>query len=316
MTFTLPNDVRDSLYDEVAMLFVNTSDLVDLESFIEMSKEVVERYMEDEILRSLRSLNDETSSTKAIFFKNLPVDPFVPPTPTDGSLSLRKSTFVAEAMLVGLGELTSAKVVGYRSETQYSNPWIHEGYPRNSQGSALTKASSLSFHQDMSYHSKVPDILGLVCVREGHDRQVQTELVDNEDVFRRLPSETLRTLKEPRFLIKTSGWVDSSWALDKNNARPIVEDPGSIHLPVDWENMVGLDEEAKDAVDMLKNAINEAPKHQVHFVQGDLLLFANQKLVHSRSSYTDLRFDGGDRVLNRAYFLQDLTLEEKQTRIL
>ncbi len=315
-TFTLPTDVRDALYAELALIDVNTSDILDLLSFTQTSKAIAKRYLEDEILRSLRSLLDDDSTTTAILFKNMPMDPFVPPTPTDGSTSLGKSTYVAETMLVGLGELTSAKLVGYKTETQYSNPWIHEGYPRKGKGSALTKASDLSFHQDMSYHNKAPDILGLFCLREGHDPQVKTELVNNSDILMLLPAATIQTLKEPRFLIKTSGWVDSSWVTNEKQARPLVEDLASIHLPVDWENMVGLDKEADDAIEMLKNAIADAPKHRIHLVQGDLLFFSNRRTIHSRTPYSDLRFDGGDRVLNRAYFLSDLTPEERRTRII
>ena len=54
-------------------------------------------------------------------------------TTADGSTTLHKSTFVAEAMLLAIGELSGASVVGYASETQYSNPWVHEGFPYRQQ---------------------------------------------------------------------------------------------------------------------------------------------------------------------------------------
>lgn len=315
-TFIFPDDIRDALYNELTFTKVNTSDLLDLKAFIETSKGIIRRHINDEMIETLLSLHDSRSTTSAVLFKNIPVDPIIPPTPTDGSTSLGKPTHIAEAMLVGLGELTSATIVGYASETEYSNPWIHEGFPRNGPGSALTKASDLSFHQDMSYHHKAPDILGLVCVREGHDRQVSTEIVDNRDAFNLLPTAILNILREPRFQIKTSEWVDPSWSAAGNSSRPIVDDATSIHLSVDWENMVGLDEDAQTALEAMKNAIVNAPKHYIHFVPGDLLLFSNRRVVHARTPYTDLRFDGGDRVLNRAYFLKNLSPEDHLTRII
>ena len=231
------------------MMKVNTSDLADLEAFIETSKSVIWEHISVEIFEALLALHDIHSATSAVLFKNIPVDPFVPPTPTDGSNSLRKPTYIAEAMLVGLGELTSAKVIGYASETKYSNPWIHEGFPRNNSGSALTKATDLSFHQDMSYHHRPPDILGLVCLREGHDRQVRTELIDNRDVFNLLPTSVLDVLQQSRFQIRTSEWVDTRWSGAGNDGRPLVEDANTIRLPVDCENMVVLDEAAQRAVE-------------------------------------------------------------------
>ena len=316
-TFVISDSVRDELYQQVFDIKVDTSSLDDLEFFIDQVKEIVQSHVSPAILEALKSLHNTSSPTSAVLFRNLPVDPYVPPNPTDGRISLGKPTYVAEAMLVGFGELSCAHVVGYAAETQYSNPWIHEGFPRrNGPGSALTKATDLSFHQDMSYHPRAPDILGLVSVREGHDHDVQTELIDNRQVLDMLPDSIVAMLREPRFRIKTSDWVDASFQDTKQHGRGILTGAASLAIPVDWENMVGLDKEAEWAVQMLQRAILEAPKHYVHGVPGDLLFFNNKRTVHARTPYTDLRYDGGDRVLTRAYFRKDMTKEERQTRMI
>jgi hypothetical protein len=154
-----------------------------------------------------------------------------------------------------------------------------------------------------------------VGVREGNDKQVQTELIDNREVFDMLPESIVSMLREPRFQIKTSDWVDASFDVGKHG-RGILTDAASLAIPVDWENMVGLDKEAEWAVKMLQRAIDEAPKHYVHFVPGDLLFFSNRRTVHARTPYIDLRYDGTDRVLNRAYFRKDWTAEERETRMI
>ncbi|KAI2512715.1 taurine catabolism dioxygenase [Fragilaria crotonensis] len=323
-TIVISDSTRDELYQEVANLKVDTSNIRDLESFIDQAKETIHSHIGDDFLKALRSLHNSSSPTSAIWIRNLPVDPFVPPNPTDGTaVSLGKHTYVAEAMLVGLGELTNSHVVGYSAETQYSNPWIHEGFPRNthSGGSALTKASDLAFHQDMSYHPEAPDILGLVSIREGHDHQVQTELIDNREILETLPHSIVDMLREPRFEIKTSDWVDASYHdLQKNDEKkvgtPILTGAASLAIPVEWENMVGLDREADWAIQMLQRAILEAPKHYVHFVPGDLLLFNNKRTLHARTPYVDLRFDGGDRVLSRAYFRKEVSDKQRITRMI
>jgi alpha-ketoglutarate-dependent taurine dioxygenase len=221
---------------------------------------------------------------------------------------------VAEAILLALGELSGARVVGYKSEVHYSNPWVHEGFPRDGVGSALTAAEQLSFHQDMSYQDRIPDILGLYCLREGHDTNVSTTLLDVREIVARLPEDVIEILRQPRFRILTSDWVDANWSR-VDQGRPMLSDY-SLHLPVHWGNMIGLDDVATLALPLLQEAILSIEPHKVHFKPGMMLLFNNQRMVHGRTPYGDLRFDGGDRVVNRAYFRGELTPEEERTQMI
>mmetsp|Transcript_29300 Transcript_29300/g.43222 ORF Transcript_29300/g.43222 Transcript_29300/m.43222 type:complete len:430 (-) Transcript_29300:109-1398(-) len=317
-TIYLSDSVRNELYSHLTKMQVDTSQLSYLNSFIQDAKEVLQNYLEPSVLHSLRQLHNTSSSISAIQFRNCPVDPYVPPNPSDG-VTLNKPTFVAEALLVALGELSGAHVIGYASETGYSNPWIHEGFPRKdgTKGSALTKASELSFHQDMSY-TDPPDLLGLVCVREGYDHQVQTELLDIRELLETLPEAIVSVLQQPRFQIKTSSWVDASASKNSDQAVPLLRNQYSLSLPVDWENMIALDMPAQQALELLRSAIlsGDAPIHYVHFVEGDLVLFSNVRVVHARTPYTDLRLDGYDRVMYRSYFKKDLTVTQRQSRMI
>ena len=358
--FALPDTLRIELEKELLRpeVTVDVTDLQSLEAFIFQVKDIVGSHLstwDPSVLETLQSLALPSTSggTAAVLFRNLPLDPYVPPTPTDGSTTLHKSTFVAEAMLLAIGELSGASVVGYASETQYSNPWVHEGFPypqqqrgggRNGEatdgrsttatttGSALTMPKGMSHHQDMSYHPHPPDLLGLYCLREGHDKTLQTTIILNQDVTDRLPSDALRVLMENRFQIHASAWVDGfdTGHVGRSIISPISaatstdnDDGGgnlpdlSIALPVDWTNMIGLDKEASAALEALGVAINAVPQHPIHFVEGDLLLFNNRRVVHARSDYNDLRLDGGDRVVDRAYFRRDWPSEEaRRTRMI
>ena len=181
-------------------------------------------------------------------------------------------------------------------------------------GSALTAATELSYHQDMSYQDSPPDILGLYCLREGHDTNVYTTLVDVREIIAQLPPDIVEILRQQRFHIQTSDWVDAS-SIQVQQGRAILEGY-SLHLPVHWENMIGLDEDAKSALALLQEAIIAAEPHKVHFEPGMLVFFNNQRVVHGRTPYTDFRFDGGDRVVNRAYFRRELSLQEEATRMI
>jgi L-asparagine oxygenase len=147
----------------------------------------------------LRDLHIPTSATAAVVIKNLPIDPDIPLTPMDSSNTLNKPTMVAEAILLALGELSGARVMGYKSKVHYSNPWVHEGFPHHGVGSALTAAEQLSFHQDMLYQDRIPDILGLYCLREGNDTNVSTTLLDVQEIFARLPEDVIKIYASPGF---------------------------------------------------------------------------------------------------------------------
>lgn len=290
--------------------------LESMKTFMDESKKIISSHLanQQDLWKILNDLHNDTSATSVVVLKSLPIDPVVPKTPTDGSKTLNKETRVAEAMLLALGELSGAKVVGYSAEKEYSNPWVHEGFPRQGIGSALTAAHELSFHQDMSYQDHIPDILGLYCLREGHDTDLWTTIVDVRDITAQLPDDVVEVLRQPRFRIQTSDWVDASFN-GADTGRSILEGY-SLHLPVHWENMIGLDEEAKSALTLLQEAIVTAEPHKLHFEAGVLVFFNNQRVVHGRTQYTDLRFDGGDRVVNRAYFRRELTPEQERSRMI
>jgi L-asparagine oxygenase len=246
------------------------------------------------------------------------MDRMIPATPTDGSIRLHKPTFVAEAILTAMGELAGTYVVGYKAEKQYSNPWVHEGFPRPSgPGSALTAASQVDLHQDMSYQGVIPDLLGLVCLREGQDRKVETTLVSIEKLVETLPADMVSILRQPRFRIEAAGWVDAN-EVDLSKTRPVL-DGKSLHLPVHWENMVGADPEAEKVVDMLRTHLKEVQVSRasgLHLTDGVMVLFNNQKVVHGRTPYTNLKYDGTDRVVFRSYFVKHLDGEAKESRML
>jgi len=317
-SWTMPDSMRDTLGRELIGLKWETKDsIASTKEFIEQAKTVLSKHLAgSELLEEmLIDLASETGSTDAVMLHNLPMDPYIPSTPTDGTVSLHKPTYVAEAILLAIGELAGTHVIGYRSEKEYSNPWVHEGFPRKGKGSALTAPDGVPHHQDMSYQNVIPDLLGLICLREGQDTQVQTTILDTTVVADHLPSSIVSTLRQRRFRIAApSQWADTK-GVDLSSLRPILEGR-SLHLPVDWKNMVGADEEASKALDSLKQALQEVEPVGVHLVDGMMVIFNNQKVVHSRTPYKTLKFDGTDRVVYRSYFAKNLGEVEQQTRMI
>mmetsp|Transcript_31640 Transcript_31640/g.52799 ORF Transcript_31640/g.52799 Transcript_31640/m.52799 type:complete len:464 (+) Transcript_31640:358-1749(+) len=320
VSWTMSDAAKYALEHELLKLNWEDKDHISsTKTFIEQAKAILSSHIlsgDEHLQRLLADLVNESGPVDAVVFDNLPMDPQIPATPTDGSIRLNKPSYVAEALLVAMGELAGTYTVGYKAEKQYSNPWVHEGFPRPSgPGSALTAASQVALHQDMSYQGVIPDLLGLVCLREGQDAKVETTLVSIEKLVQDvLPANVVSILRQPRFRIEAAGWVDTN-EVDITKSRPVLEGK-SLHLPVHWENMVGADSEAEEAVNTLRKALAELNSSGLHLTDGVMVLFNNQKVVHGRTPYTNLKYDGTDRVVFRSYFVKHLDGDAKESRML
>ena len=324
----MPDAAKKSLQDDLAKLkWINKNSVVDTKKFVQEAKAILAPYVtsDRDLLRKLRELLADSgprlTSIDAIVFENLPQDPYVPPTPIDSSMkSLNKPTYVSEAMLMAMGELAGTFVVGYRAETEYSNPWAHEGFPRpGAGGSALTSTTGmLDHHQDMSYQREIPDILGLICVREGDDPSLKTTIVSTENIVQFLPKHVESILRQNRFKITASAkWID----VDEIDGDPVqtraLLEGASLHLPVRWENMIGIDPEASQAIEILRQVLLDVKPSGVHLRDGEMILFNNQKVVHGRTPYRDLKYDGiSDRVIIRSYFVKQLNAARMESRMI
>jgi len=166
----------------------------------------------------------------------------------------------------------------------------------------------------MSYQDVIPDLLGLICLREGDDLDVQTTMISIETLIRILPEYVISILRQKRFKITASAqWADTKMISTKTRA---ILDGQSLHLPVHWENMIGIDTEASEAIKALQQVLNDSKPLGVHLKNGEMVLFNNQKVVHGRTPYRNLKYDGSDRVVVRSYFVKNLTESELESRML
>ena len=221
---------------------------------------------------------------------------------------------------MAMGELAGTYAVGYKAETEYSNPWAHEGFPRPGRGgSALTStAGMLNHHQDMSYQRVIPDLLGLVCLREGDDVHLQTTIISVESILQLLPKDVVSVLRQDRFKIASYNQTVDTGRIEEQTVqtRALLEGT-SLHLPVRWENMVGIDRKASQAINLLRQVLEIAKPSGVHLREGEMIIFNNQKVVHGRTPYRDLKYDGkSDRVVIRSYFVKQLNADEMESRII
>ncbi len=324
----MPDAAKQALERELVQLqWSNKDSIFETKGFIQDAKDILSPYVtrDGDLLQTLNGLVAEaelgSTSIDAIVFENLPLDPFVPSTPIEESVrSLNKPTYIAEAMLMAMGELAGAYVVGYKAETEYSNPWAHEGFPRpGNGGSALTSTSGmLNHHQDMSYQRVIPDLLGLICLREGDDSSLRTTIGSVENIIQLLPKDVVSILRQERFKITASTqWVDAGSIGDHTVRTRALLEGTSLHLPVRWDNMVGIDREASQAIESLRNILQIAKPSGVHLREGEMIIFNNQKVIHGRTPYQNLKYDGqSDRVVIRSYFVKQLNADQIESRII
>jgi L-asparagine oxygenase len=268
----------------------------------------------EEQLQQILDFGRHVDTPGVALVRNLPTDPELPPTPTDGEPSTEKKTFVSEGVLLGLSQLL-AEPVGFTTEK--SGRLIHDVVPVASGSTTQTNQSSevfLNFHNDIvhdrigRYDVSNPDFLVLNCVRQDAAKEAATYYADARDVCRELDPAVLATLRSPVFRLNAPG----SYVRDVAAGNPVPSEPVPIisgpeqapEIAVSANGVVGLTPDAETALTELQRACR-AVAHRVLLEPGTALLINNRKGLHARSEFA-ARHDGSDRWLQRTYLRRTL----------
>ncbi len=306
----LSDDVRDALGQALAS-FPNPVNDID-RSLARLH--VIFAQLPIDVLQELLDFGRHVNTPGVTLVRNLPVDPALPVTPTDGEPSQQKETFVAEAVLLGLSQLI-AEPVGFTTEK--SGRLIHDVVPVSTGATTQTNQSSrvfLNFHNDIVYDEigrydvANPDFLVLSCLRQDASKEAVTYYADARDIVAHLDPKVLRTLNEPLFRLNAPG----SYVRDVAGGAPVLSDPLSVisgppHAPevvVSANGVTGLTDEAEQALAELQRACREVA-HEVLLEPGTALLINNRKGLHARSEFA-AKHDGHDRWLQRTYLRRSL----------
>ena len=237
----------------------------------------------------------------AVILRGVPVGtlPPTPPTPTTPADKDALSEFTLLTVARRLGQ-----PVGYGPE--HGGDLVQNIVPTKTAHDRQMSTSSkvqLMFHTEAAFHPHRPRYLLLLCLRG--DRAAFTTLASIFEVMPQLPPAVVDALFQQRF--RTA--VDESYLQGRSNAlsTPMAVLSGDRARPsmvFDADLMVGVDEEADDALHVLGEAI-EMCHTAVALEAGDLLIIDNAVAVHGRSPFTP-RFDGSDRWLQRTFVISDL----------
>ena len=164
---------------------------------------------------------------------------------------------------------------------------------------------TLEFHTEAAFHPHKPRYLLLMGLRRDPLGQARTLLCSINALLESLPLGVRAVLSEARF--RTG--VDESYTNGRSGrlgraVSVLSGDPLQPTLTFDADLMVGIDDEATAALEVLRQAVHE--QHiGVALDAGDVLVVDNHAAVHGRSPF-EARYDGTDRWLQRSFVVADL----------
>ncbi|MDT0492047.1 TauD/TfdA family dioxygenase [Streptomyces griseus] len=215
--------------------------------------------------------------------------------PTNGTLML-----VADL----LGSLT-----GYQDEK--SGALFHDVHPVRGEETRIENSGSVAFdfHTENVHHPLRPDYLGLLCLRQDHERIAATRVSSVRDALPLLTDEQVAELRKPQFhsLYPTSFARNIAGPRPSAGPHPVIFGPADRpFMRFNSHNTQGSEPEARAALRALTGALEEVCRDLV-LAPGDLVVLDNHVVVHGRSAFTP-RYDGRDRWLRRFYSLRNTPL--------
>ncbi len=238
-----------------------------------------------------------------LLFRNLPIDPVLPPTPKDEGRAESK-THVSESVLLSM-MMYLGEPIAYEDEkegTIVQNVCPVQGKEERQEN---TGSAFFDFHIENSFHPHKPDYLGLLCLRSDHDRIAKTATASIRKALDKVPGKLISLLRQPLYHIR----VASSFMKDGEPALyspllPILS--GDVIQPdlcINFYNTEAINSAAQLAFDALKAALLEVVADVV-LLPGDLLIIDNRVAVHGRTAFQP-RYDGNDRWLQRLFVVED-----------
>lgn len=309
---SLPDAARDALYAATQGL---PSPYVSPRAFVVQVLPALAAHLGG-ALADVVSFGADPAAPGALLIENLPVDPQLPGTPSDGEPSPLQSSFVGEACVLGLAKLIG-EPVGY--ETEKSGRVIHNLVPvAGAEATQSNRGSKvlLNFHNDSVYdeslhfHTFNPDFIILYCHRPDVHGEAVTHFVDARTLLDALDEEDLALLREPLFRMAAPS--NFTMLLNKgekiwSKAMPILSGrPDCPEITIAANGVMPLDDDAARALENLYAACRD-PLHRydVALKPGQALLINNRKGVHARSAFRPT-FGPHERWLLRANVRRDI----------
>ncbi len=170
-----------------------------------------------------------------------------------------------------------------------------EAHRKEQQG---TNSVQLDWHAEDAFHQARADYICLFCLRA--DPNAKTLLCNGKVLNQSVPLSIRKELAQTKYLMKG----DSSFERGHNFSRQsyVLEESNDPELIFDPSFMEATDKKGETALQTLSAYIDKLYE-SVTLKQGDLLIFDNRRVVHSRTPYSP-KYDGSDRWLLRTLIVE------------
>jgi L-asparagine oxygenase len=219
--------------------------------------------------------------------RNCPIDPDVPELDEDDPIAdkyAKKKTFVGEALLALVAQLTGTPLMAYGSRNHgdfFTDVIAISRYHGMQTGFS---DSELVYHNDRTAHWARADYISLLGLRCPEEEVIYTSYADGRRLVERLSSTQQEVLRQPYFVTPFDPYSqDTNARHTVSEPHPILEHSHSFRY-VETRTTVVEDAplSAKDALIAMKNALILVEKVRHRILVGDLLTFPNQEGLHSR----------------------------------
>lgn len=263
----------------------------------------------------LDALRNEVLASDAILIRGFQIDDKkLGATPNQVGFEIDVMSGIRESFLLTLIGEYLGFVFGW--STQRKGALVNNILPLNGHtGEQLSTGSmvDLDWHTEEAFHDCRADYLALMCLRN-HD-EVPTTIASVRDLD--LSESTIKILSQNRFIFLTDKNFTHKEVIKEAVLFGDLSDP-YLRIDPSFMQVSNDDQEAKDALNEINNAINDQ-MFNVALIPGDILIIDNYKMVHGRKGFVP-RFDGTDRWLKRVNITLDLRksryLRSKQSRII
>jgi L-asparagine oxygenase len=270
-------------------------------------REPLLRELPSAIRSRLGDLVDARSGSGFVLFRGLVTDAFtdLPDTPVQHTGMQLPDHWTTG--LLSLVAQTLGAMVGYADEKD--GALVHEVHPVCGEEQRIENSGSVRFdlHTEHVHHPLRPDFLGLLCLRQDHEKVAELRIASARDAIGQLDAGEIEILRSPRFrsLYPSSFTRGSAGARPRTGPHPVLFGPARLPLMrFNAHNTEALDDEAAVALRAFAAAL-DGVCHQVLLQPGDLAVLNNHVVGHGRAAFRP-RYDGTDRWLRRFFALRGI----------
>ena len=305
LSATLPEDRRGAWSEAAGRLSYPLAAGAEFETFLTQAANIASRHMTSEMKGLCRSLKT-VQGPAAVLLRRIPLDGALPEPPIDGVRPSGKGP-VSEAAILGITHQLG-QVFAYRQEK--NGALCHEVAPvpgREKSNSSIGKFE-LAPHSDVAAAPDdcVPDFLALLALV--NDDRAETVLHVVDEVVCELPDAHLACLAQPLFRFR----YPESFHIPGGNAfsppRSIIDRRrGRLTISSSSSEVVGCTPESARSLDLFRALLSEMPGYRFASEPGDLIIFNNRRVLHSRTAFQ------GRRWLQRVYVRTNLNALRRMT---